>query len=114
MIKNKSLLAVVMAAHRNGGALSSRRMSFVDLAVLHVWRGAGYVSFYPMSQGLAKATGADYQITSVSREALADSEEAQEVDAIRPVLRPVYVSAKHEVAQVYENGVHPPRAKRAA
>jgi hypothetical protein len=73
MIKNPKLLAAVAAAHRNGGALSCRRMSFYDLAMLHVWRGAGYVSFVPLSPDLAAATGATYQITAMSRAALADA-----------------------------------------
>ena len=78
MIKNKSLLAAVVAAHSNGGALSCRRMSFVDLAVLHLWRGAGYVSFVALSPDLALATGAEYQITALSREALADARFVQD------------------------------------
>jgi hypothetical protein len=77
MIKNLKLLADVSAAHRSGGTLSCRRMSFYDLAVLHVWRGAGYVSFIALSPELAMATGATYQITAMSRAALADSAAGQ-------------------------------------
>lgn len=76
MIKNRNLLAAVAAAHRDGGMLSPQRMSFYDLATLHVWRGSGYVSFVSLSPGVAAATGATYQITALSRAAAVDAERA--------------------------------------
>lgn len=87
MIKNKPLLAAVAAAHRADGLLSSQRMSFYDLATLHVRRGSGYVSFIALSPGVAAATGSTYQITSLSRAAAADAERVGTTTAVQALER---------------------------